>query len=270
MAKTAKIWQIFLNCGFDWWFDAIDWVCTNGLMAINQIMFLWLIVDTIKKKLKKSLTDGLIILMKWDQKYWSILSASIHRSIADCAQLCSPPDQHGWPVSPSILPCGRGSSRTVNIFRLTLPPLFLQLCLPLPCGRWQKGQAGWGYADPYPSPSCLPLYRGDGRAASVKGTQLQLSSIPANPPLSCAASSWASIVQDRAHASVPPLPTVVAPIDKFICLYQRCTASRIKDKSLGHHSPFHKPSGNQYLLQPPSTSAAPAIASVSAAVIAVT
>ncbi len=50
MAKNGENMVDFLNCRFDQWIDTIDWVCTDGSMAIGQIRFLWSIVDTTDQK----------------------------------------------------------------------------------------------------------------------------------------------------------------------------------------------------------------------------
>ncbi len=128
-----------------------------------------------------------------------------------------------------------------------------------------EGAAGWSLGSAQPSPPCLPAspspgvegrYRqagtmltrpsphlpaspsagAVGRLARGGETQQQLSTPTAEPQLSCAAPSWASVVRDGVHARRPPqpsqLPTALASEtvskDDFVALYERCMHARLK------------------------------------------
>ncbi len=74
---------------FDRWIDTIGWIWTDRSMVIVLISILWSMIDTIDQREK--------IFYRWidtisgqhDQKYRSIASISIYRSIADYAHLWS-------------------------------------------------------------------------------------------------------------------------------------------------------------------------------------
>ncbi len=82
----------------------------------------------------------------------------------------------------------------------------------------------------HPSPR-LPAYPFtgvDGRLCREGGTQQQSIPQPADPTLSTAAPSWASVIRDGTSSGSSP----TSPREEFFRLYKRCAASIIADLTI--------------------------------------
>jgi hypothetical protein len=130
-----------------------------------------------------------------------------------------PPIIEWWGRQPLLL-SGRGCRTVTRVSTAPIPPP------PASPSLWVEGryrQAGPKLACPSPP----PLHRSRRQANQGSETQQQLSTLPAEPQLSCAASSWASIVQEGTCSSCPPqLPSTMTSDniskDDFVGLYERC------------------------------------------------
>jgi hypothetical protein len=94
-------------------------------------------------------------------------------------------------------------------------------CLPLSGVDSMPMQAGPRCHIP---PPASPFIGVDGRLNREGGTQQQPTSLPADPSLSSAASSWASLVRDRMSASSSP----TSLREDFFHLYERYVTSGLR------------------------------------------
>jgi hypothetical protein len=86
------------------------------------------------------------------------------------------------------------------------------------------GQAGNTLVHPSPLLLASPFTGVDGRLCREGGIQQQSFPLPANPTLSTAAPSWASVVRDGTSSGSPP----ALQREEFFRLYERCVASGLR------------------------------------------